>query len=190
MKKFSPFLTLIIFIAALLFLVSAGGFSFSTVYPLLISFRILAGMGVGVASNISPLYISEIAPAKKSGRLVTFYQLAITIGILFAYMSNFLLQRYISVYIHPDNHLLYWLFAEHIWRGMFLVGLIPATVFFVLLFIVPESPRWLVQYGRNEEALLILSRISGKDEARFEMQAIKNAAIQQKGGVGNSCIYL
>lgn len=88
MKNLLHSLPLIIFIAALLFLVSTGGFSFSTAYPLLISFRILAGIGVGVTSNISPLYISEISPAKKRGRLVTFYQLAITIGIVFAYMSN------------------------------------------------------------------------------------------------------
>ncbi len=71
----------VLFIAAFLFLISAVGFAFSEQYPALIFFRILAGMGVGVASNVSPLYISEIAPAQKRGSLVTFYQLAITTGI-------------------------------------------------------------------------------------------------------------
>ena len=84
----------VLFISAVLFLISAVGFAFSEAYSILIFFRVLAGMGVGVASNVSPLYISEVAPSQKSGQLVVFYQLAITVGILAAYISNLFLQRY------------------------------------------------------------------------------------------------
>ena len=173
----------VLFVAAILFLLSAIGFSFSSTYPFLISFRIMAGIGVGVASNISPLYISEIAPAKKRGSLVTFYQLAITIGILAAYISNVYLERYISVQVSASNHLMHWVFSEHIWRGMFLVGIIPASLFCFSLFFVPESPRWLVQSGFFEEALKTLNTVNGKENALIEFNAIKEAAIHQKGSI-------
>ncbi|MGZ3852592.1 MAG: sugar porter family MFS transporter [Flavisolibacter sp.] len=173
----------VLFIASILFLISAIGFAFSEAYPVLIFFRIMAGMGVGVASNVSPLYISEVAPSHKRGRLVTFYQLAITIGILSAYVSNLLLQRNAVSFSGHSNGLLHWLFVEHVWRGMFIVGLIPALAFSFLLLAVPESPRWLVQFGRIEQAFNILKRINGEEVARAELQAIKEMAHQEKGGI-------
>src|SRR6188474_2059232 len=108
----------VLFVAAALFLVSAIGFSFAESYPMVIFFRILAGMGVGVASNISPLYISEVSPAKKRGGLVTFYQLAITIGILVAYISNLFLQRYATSHAGQQDGLFSYFFTEQVWRGM------------------------------------------------------------------------
>lgn len=172
----------VLFMAAVLFLISAIGFSLAEAYPVLIFFRIIAGMGVGVASNISPLYISEVAPAKKRGGLVTFYQLAITIGILAAYISNFALMHYATNHIHGQEGLLHRLFVVQVWRGMFLVGVIPASVFCVLLLIVPESPRWLAQYGRNKEALDILARINGMEEGQLEFNSIKETAAKKSGG--------
>lgn len=172
----------VLFIAAILFLSSAVGFAFAETYSGLIFFRILAGMGVGVASNISPLYISEIAPAKRRGRLVTFYQLAVTSGILAAYLSNFFLQRNAAAYSDDGNGLLNWLFIENVWRGMFLVAVIPAFAFFLLLLIVPESPRWLVQFGKNETAFAILTKINGNEAAKTELNAIREMAMQKKGG--------
>lgn len=171
----------VLFISAILFLISAVGFSFTEGYSLLIFFRILAGMAVGVASNISPLYISEVAPAKIRGRLVTYYQLAITIGILAAYISNLFLQRY-AAHANEGTGLFHWLFSEEVWRGMFLVGVIPASAFCLLLLIVPESPRWLVQYGRSEEALNILFKINAKEEAQQEFNSIQQAAGETTGG--------
>ena len=146
----------VLVIAALLFLMSAIGFSFAESYQLLIFFRLLAGTAVGVASNISPLYISEVAPAKNRGGLVVFYQLAITIGILAAYISNLFLQRYALLHMHR-NPVAFGIgcFAEEVWRGMFLVGVIPSALFLLLLVVVPESPRWLAQYGKNDQALKI-----------------------------------
>jgi SP family arabinose:H+ symporter-like MFS transporter len=172
----------VLFIAAFLFLISAVGFAFSKEYAVLIFFRIMAGTAVGVASNVSPLYISEIAPGHKRGALVTFYQLAITIGVLCAYLSNLFLQRNAAAAVGGGEGLLHWLFIENVWRGMFLVAVIPATVFALLLLIVPESPRWLVQYGRTEEALAVLTKISGEKEAIAELTAIQEVASQQKGG--------
>lgn len=173
----------VLFVAAALFLVSAIGFSFSAAYPVLIFFRILAGMGVGVASNISPLYISEVAPAKKRGSLVVFYQLAITAGILVAYISNLFLHRYAIDHGGEHSGLISLLFAEQVWRGMFLVGVIPAVVFCLLLVIVPESPRWLALYGRNEEALKILAKINGATAASVELAVIKAMTTQKRGGL-------
>ena len=173
----------VLFISAFLFLISAVGFAISKEYAVLIFFRILAGMAVGVASNVSPLYISEIAPGPKRGALVTFYQLAITVGVLCAYLSNLFLQRNAAAYVGAGEGLLHWLFIKEVWRGMFLVAVIPATVFALLLLIVPESPRWLVQYGQTEKALAVLIKTSGEQEAQSELKAIQEAASRQKGGL-------
>ncbi len=173
----------VLFIAAFLFLVSACGFSFSTQYSLLIFFRIVAGMGVGVASNISPLYISEMAPAKKRGGLVVFYQLAITIGILVAYISNYYIQQYANTHSTAQTGLIHWIFAAEIWRGMFLMGVLPALAFSLLLLIVPESPRWLLLYGKNEAALAVLTKINGSATAKTALQSIAQMASGQKGGL-------
>lgn len=172
----------VLFIAAVLFLISAVGFASAETYSLLIFFRIMAGMGVGVASNVSPLYISEVAPSHKRGRLVTFYQLAITIGILCAYISNLFLQRNAAAYNGSADGLFHWLFIAHVWRGMFIVGVIPALAFSLLLLVVPESPRWLVQFGKDEKALDILTKINGEAVAQTELTAIKELAQQKKGG--------
>lgn len=171
----------VLFVAAFLFLFSAIGFAFSTGYTALLIFRIMAGMGVGVASNISPLYISEIAPAHKRGRLVTFYQLAITIGILCAYLSNLFLQRQAAGFTGTGEGWFYWLFVDNVWRGMFLIGALPAMLFGLLLLIVPESPRWLVQYGKTDAALSVLKKISDHEQAVTELQAIREATSQRKG---------
>ncbi|WP_160716827.1 sugar porter family MFS transporter [Chitinophaga solisilvae] len=169
-------------LAACLFLISATGFAFASSYTLLICFRLLAGMGVGVASNISPLYISELAPASRRGRLVISYQLAITIGILLAYCSNLAIQRYALTAAADQDGWMHRLFVTEYWRGMFFVGVIPAAAFFLLLAIVPESPRWLAGKGRTDEARSILEKINGTTAAATELQAIIAAATLQSGG--------
>lgn len=170
-----------LYLAAILFLLSAIGFAFSKDYTILIAFRVLAGMGVGVASNISPLYISEVAPSGRRGRLVTYYQLAITIGILAAYLSNLFLQRQAASLPESSEGLLFWLFSKEVWRGMFLIGVIPSFVFAVLLLTVPESPRWLVQFGKTDAALKILNKTIGPADAPTELNAIAEMATQKKG---------
>lgn len=173
----------VLIIAAILFLVSAIGFSFSNSFPLLIFFRLLAGMGVGVASNISPLFISEVAPTKHRGGLVIFYQLAITIGILAAYISNYWLQQFAANNVETYTAIVQKLFVSEVWRGMFLMGSIPALAFCLLLLLVPESPRWLAQFGRNDKALDILIKINGEEQGRKELLAIRETAMQKAGGL-------
>lgn len=160
-------------LSSLLFFISALGCTLMPTSFWIIAFRILGGVGIGVASIIVPLYISEIAPAAIRGRLVTFYQLAVTIGILLAYLTNGALLN-ISLAAGSDlNGLLNFLFVEEVWRGMFSVLLLPSLLFLTGLILVPESPRWLIQKKRTDEAVEIITKISGnKDQATIEVQEI------------------
>jgi MFS transporter, SP family, arabinose:H+ symporter len=146
-------------ISALLFFVSAIGSALAHELHTFILFRILGGLGVGVASMLSPMYISEIAPAEHRGRLVTYYQLAIVIGILLAFISNMLL-----IETGANN-----------WRWMLSIMALPAALFFGLLLFAPESPRWLLQKARNDQARFILSKINGDEKADIEIAKISQA---------------
>ncbi|MEJ2901375.1 sugar porter family MFS transporter [Pedobacter panaciterrae] len=155
----------LLFISAILFLFSAIGCSLVTSLDWLIASRLLGGIGVGIASIVVPLYLSEISPAAIRGRLVTFYQLAITVGILMAYITNSVLLNY-SEHHTATSGLIDLVYIKEIWRGMFSIGGVLATLFLVGLFFVPESPRWLIKKGRNLEGLAILKSINnGKEEA-------------------------
>lgn len=142
-------------ISAVLFLVSALGCALVPSLELVILSRLLGGIGIGIASNVVPLYISEIAPANIRGRLVTYYQFALTLGILVAYLTNAWLVNY------ADGAGANAPFKAEIWRAMLGLGAVPAVLFLAGLFIVPESPRWLIQKGRRAEGADILSRIEG-----------------------------
>ena len=137
-----------------------------------IIYRILGGIGVGVASMISPLYIAEIAPSKIRGRLVSFNQLAIVIGILLVYFVNWFIQSLGTPqwYYHTA------------WRLMFASEAIPALLFLGLLVFVPDTPRWFVMRGRNAEALAELERVNGPERARSILA--KAAEKGLNGGVG------
>ncbi|WP_316818148.1 sugar porter family MFS transporter [Pedobacter nyackensis] len=151
----------LLFISAILFLISAVGCSVVNSLDWLIAARLLGGVGVGIASIVVPLYISEIAPASIRGRLVTCYQLAITVGILLAYISNSLLLSYSASQSSVGfSQLIDLIFIEEVWRGMFSVGGILAILFLIGLFFVPESPRWLIKKGRVQEGMDILKFIN------------------------------
>lgn len=155
----------LLFISAVLFLFSAIGCSLVTSLDWLIASRLLGGIGVGIASIVVPLYLSEISPAAIRGRLVTFYQLAITVGILMAYITNSVLLNY-SEHHTATSGLIDLVYIKEIWRGMFSIGGVLATLFLIGLFFVPESPRWLIKKGRNLEGLAILKSINnGKADA-------------------------
>ncbi|WP_262246436.1 sugar porter family MFS transporter [Parapedobacter soli] len=158
----------ILLLAAVLFLVSAMGCGLLPTFDTIIAARILGGLGVGIASSMVPLYISEIAPASIRGRLVTYYQLAVTLGILVAYVSNaFLVQA-------AANGITCWIgtwFYGEVWRGMFLVGALPALVFLLGLLGIPESPRWLLQKGQTAAGAALLSRFAGETEAKAELES-------------------
>jgi SP family arabinose:H+ symporter-like MFS transporter len=169
-------------VAAILFLISAAGTALSPNYILLVLARMLGGAGVGVASIVAPLYISEIAPANIRGRLVTFYQLAITAGILIAYLTNSGLLRLSLNYQGPTTYGIFDLiFIKEVWRGMLGLGVIPSLLFFIGLCFVPESPRWLIQKGKEAEGIAILAKIEDEQTAVREVAAIKSAVNQEAG---------
>jgi SP family arabinose:H+ symporter-like MFS transporter len=151
-------------VAALLFGVSAFGSALANKLAVFILFRIMGGLGVGIASMLSPMYISEISPAARRGRLVSFNQLAIVIGILLAFISNALL---------VDT-------GENNWRWMLAVMGFPALLFFIFLFFAPESPRWLVQKGYSEKAFMILEKINGDVSARQELNTIEESIKEEE----------
>lgn len=155
----------LLFLSAFLFLISAVGCALIHSLSLLITFRLIGGLGVGIASIVVPLYLSEIAPANIRGRLVTCYQLAITVGILLAYVTNSLLLSHSeSALSFVSSSLFDLIYVSEVWRGMFSIGTILAVLFLVGLLFVPESPRWLMRKGLVSEGLLILKKINNGEE--------------------------
>lgn len=159
-------------LSGLLFLISAIGCMLAPTLSILIIFRLIGGIGVGVASMTSPLFIAEISPPKIRGRLVTLYQLAITVGILLAYFANAsLLELSAGTY---ETELFSWIIQDEVWRAMFGSECIPAVLFFILVLFIPESPRWLALKQKNEQAFKILARINGPEQAEQELREIKD----------------
>ena len=171
-------------LSAVLFLVSALGSAVPPTPGVLIVARLVGGLGVGTASMLAPLYISEISPPHLRGRMVALYQFAITIGVLAAYFSN-------AILLHvAENHgvlfgqaALRWIFVDELWRGMFGAEVLPATLFLLLLSAVPESPRWLTKQGREEEATTILARVGGREVAAGQMDEIRDTIEHESGSV-------
>ena len=163
-------------ISAAFFFLSALGCAFMPTLFWLIAFRFLGGVGIGLASNVVPLYISEIAPAKSRGRLITYYQFALTFGILVAYLTNAGLLQYATT--HPvtgESGPFSYIFSQEVWRGMLVLGAVPAILFLAGLFMVPESPRWLLQQGRAGEAIAVIDRISSQEEKQKDVAQLQNA---------------
>jgi len=154
-----------LFLSAFLFLVSAIGTAIPNDIWTFIVFRFLGGVGIGIASMSTPMYIAEIAPAHLRGRLVSLNQIAIVSGILLVYFVNYFIARC------GDQS---WNEATG-WRWMFATGIFPSVAFTLLLFAIPESPRWLVEKGRTEQAKAILDRIAGPSYAATELSGIRNS---------------
>ena len=162
-------------LSAILFSTSAIGCAVSTDFNQLVIYRIIGGVGIGVVSIISPLYISEVAVAQYRGRLVSLYQLAVTIGFLGAYLVNYQLLGYSMS--NPDVSTGWWnlVFVSEVWRGMLGMETLPAIMFFIIIFFIPESPRWLILKGREEKATNILERIyTSSKEALFQLTETKS----------------
>jgi SP family arabinose:H+ symporter-like MFS transporter len=169
-------------------LLSAGLFFFSAIGCLLagdvfwlISFRLIGGLGIGVASMICPLYISEVSPPAFRGKMVALYQLAITVGIVIAYLSNSLLLKASVGY--TGTGFLRYILVGNIWRSMIGAGLVPSLLFWLGLLLIPESPRWLLLKGRKEKAEAILLKMNDPVVAAEEVQSIQKSLRQETGGL-------
>ena len=145
----------ILIFTALFFAVSCTFTALASSSFIFISARLFGGLAVGAASVLSPMYVAEVAPPKNRGMLVAIYQLAIVLGILCSYTINYGLHNI-------DNN----------WRWMFATGIVPSVLFFVGLFFIPESPRWLFKAGRRTESLKVLTRIGGESLAKAEIVEI------------------
>jgi len=155
----------LLILAALLFLISAAGTGGSAYFSTFIAFRILGGMGIGLASNLSPVYIAEVAPASMRGRFVALNQLTIVIGILLAQIVNWIIAEPVPDAATGELILSSWN-GQTGWRYMFWAEAVPASLFFLSMWLVPESPRWLMKGGQPEKARNILSRIGGEPYSR------------------------
>ena len=170
-------------VAAFLFFVSALGSAIPPSFTVLIPARWIGGVGVGMASVLGPIYITEFSPPRIRGRLVALYQLSIVVGILAAYLSNWLLRLFADTYPNAFGGagFFHWTMVAEVWRGMFGAEMIPAALFFFLLFLVPESPRWLIKAGRTDEGFAILRRIAGTTVARQEVGEIRQGLAKERG---------
>ena len=158
-----------LYIAAVLFAVGAVGSALATNIGIFNVFRILGGVGVGLASLASPMYIAEIAPPKRRGALGLMYQLAITVGALMATVVSYVMARGLAPTLA--------------WRWMFASVLVPVVVFSIMLIPIPASPRWLAEKKRFGEAKAVLTRIVGADEAQRELGEIISSMQVEAGSI-------
>jgi len=155
-----------LFTCAFLFAVTGIGVALAQSLSIFILFRIAGGIAVGAAAMVVPMYIAETVPASFRGRMVALYQLAIVMGILLAYVVNYTLSD----------------IGENGWRWMFASQAIPAVLFFVALFLVPETPRWLIQKNQHDKAFHLLSKTGGKGYAEAELLTISHSFSSQSAG--------
>lgn len=153
-----------LFISAVLFSVSAIGCAIAPSLQALIVYRIIGGIGIGVVSIVAPVYISEISITRYRGQMVSLYQLAVTVGFLAAYLVNYLLLQH-SQAATATTGWLSLIFVSEVWRGMLGMETLPALLFFLVIFLIPESPRWLITRGREDNARAIFARIYTTAEA-------------------------
>jgi sugar porter (SP) family MFS transporter len=146
-------------ISATLFTASAIGCAFCVSFDQLVIYRIIGGIGIGVVSIVSPLYISEVSVAKFRGQMVSLYQLAVTVGFLGAYLANWFLLEQSQCDMHYALDWAEHIFITEVWRGMLGLETIPALLFFFIIFFIPESPRWLIVRQKENQATRILERI-------------------------------
>ena len=154
-------------IAALLFITTGLMCAFANNIETFIVGRVVGGLGVGIAILVAPVFIAEIAPAKKRGWLVSFNQLLIVIGLSAAYFSNYFILKTVE---DPLTN----------WRWMLGVEIIPALLYFIAVLFIPESPRWLIMHGKDEQAIKVLSRVGDEEYANKEYIEIKKTVLTEK----------
>ncbi len=155
---------------SILYIIAALGSGIAGSFIELVSFRLIGGLAIGMASTLAPIYISEVAPADFRGRLGMMQQLAIVLGILISYISNYIIANAGFSFVTSINQ----------WRYMLVAALIPSLIFFLLLLIVPESPRWLVIRDKLDKAREIFNRIHSEDIANKEVESVIRDVEQHK----------
>ncbi|TAJ11920.1 MFS transporter [Marinilabiliaceae bacterium JC017] len=165
--------------AAILFSASAIGCTLVDSFSYLVAYRIIGGIGIGIVSIVSPLYISEVSIARFRGSLVATYQLAITVGFLGAYFINYQILGYSATVSEADTGFFNWIFGHELWRGMLGAETIPAFIFLLLIFFIPESPRWLIVVNKVDKASKTLRKIYNNPET------INNQISDIKGALEN-----
>jgi len=168
--------TIVLKTSALLYAFSAFLAALAPSFIILVTARMLAGLGVGASLILAPMYIAEISPSDRRGKLVSFNQLNIVVGISVAFFTNYLI-------VHLSKSNASWVetlkFKEYIWRWMLGIEFFPATIYFFLLLFIPQSPRWLVMKGRYDEALKVMKRFDDDDNAEKVINEIKDNVLKE-----------
>jgi SP family sugar porter-like MFS transporter len=176
----------LLIISAVLFTVSAVATGIFDDFTLFNIARFIGGIGIGIASALSPMYIAEISPANIRGKLVSLNQMTIVLGILGAQIANWLIAEEVPVDYTTDEILVSWN-GQMGWRWMFWAEAAPAALFLLLAFFIPESPRWQTMKGMEQKAMKTLGNVGGKQYAESEIELIKASAIadayEEKGGL-------
>ncbi|EMI15669.1 xylose/H+ symporter [Rhodopirellula maiorica SM1] len=171
--------------AAVLFTASAIWTALSQNFTSFIIARIVGGIGIGLASNVSPIYIAEVSPSSMRGKFVSMNQLTIVIGVLAAQLVNLLIYNLAPVDREATAEVILGSWSGQFgWRWMFAAEAVPAGLFFLLALVIPESPRWLLQQARIEQAAAVLTRIGGAQYAAMEVEDIKQT-LQSRTGDAN-----
>jgi sugar porter (SP) family MFS transporter len=176
-KKTLMFAAILIFISA-----TWSGLAYSPMH--LIFARLLGGLGIGAATMVCPLYISEISPEKHRGRMVTLFQFTITIGIVMCVFANWGIFNFADTNADSESLSKFWKWfaVEQNWRAMFFAEAVPGLLFLACAFFIPESPRWLVKRQRSDEAETILAKINGPTKAKRIRKEIEST-LSDEGGV-------
>ena len=178
-------------ISAALFSISAIGCAVCGNFNALVAYRIIGGVGIGIVSIVSPIYISEVSPAKIRGTLVSLYQLAVTVGFLMAYLINWIIDGNIDPAFTANADISLWdkMFQAEAWRGMLGSETIPALLFFFIIFFIPESPKWLIVNGKLSKATVVLSKIyNNGDDIQNEIDVTTASMAGENKGSWNDLL--
>lgn len=157
--------------SAFLFSIASLGTGLASTYTIFVLFRIIGGVGIGLASALSPMYIAEVAPSHLRGRFVSLNQMTVVIGILLAQIINLMIAENVPDGVAQEFIRNSWN-GQMGWRWMFFACGVPSIIFFILVFTLPESPRWLIKVGKQDLALPTLTKIGGEEYAKKEMMNI------------------
>ena len=171
----------ILILAAALFICTSLGTGLCNSFTMFNVFRLIGGFAIGIASSLSPMYIAEISPSDVRGRFVSINQLTIVLGILASQVVNWLIAEPVAEDATGEMIRLSWN-GQWGWRWMFLAMIVPAALFFVVGFFLPESPRWLATVGRRDAALQVFDRIGGREYALAEMREIEHTVPAEPQG--------